>query len=370
VNILIMNNGYLVHSVSGGTNHLFGVARGCAEQHNVSFIVPEPAADLLPERVQKICYPSHFPKSILGIVGVYLSRIIKATRRARRQPADVVLTLSLLFDIVPAFVHKAVFKSFVGVFVFHVIPFRKGKTFWQKLQFTLSYLAQRIALLFYRRADVIFAGNSQVRQELLDLGLPEERITIQYPAVNIEGVRRAVPTVKYDVVFVGRMVARKGIYDIVDASRDLGLRVGFIGEGEERLSLEQYIADGKLEDQFDVLGHLSVTELYSLLAGSRCVAFPSYEEGYGIVIAEAILAGKPVISYELPHYREAFGEGPILVPVGNKEALRHAFQQFAEGKVDEVAIRERYESVRILSEVDATEQVMSYMTSCMLEAAR
>ncbi|MBL7011631.1 MAG: glycosyltransferase [Kiritimatiellales bacterium] len=357
-----MNNGYLAHSVSGGTNHLFGLAEGFAVEHQVSFVAPSLAADLLPEQTKHICYPSFIPRSVVETILVYLTRIVKASRRVRREPAEMVLTLSLLFDVIPAFVHRTVFKSSVGIFVFHLIPLRRGGSFSQKLQFFSSYVAQRMAFFFYRRADVIFPGNSQVKQQLIELGISEERMEMQYPAVNIDGVRQAASIPRYDVIFIGRMVARKGIYDLVDTVRDLGLRVGLIGEGEERLPLQAYIAERGLSSQFDVLGHLSIPEAYGLLKGSRCLAFPSYEEGYGIAIAEAILAGKPVITYELPHYREAFGDGPVYVPVGDKEKLRTAFQDLVAGRINECKIKGAYKSVIILDSAAAAKQVFIKMT--------
>lgn len=362
MNILFMNNGYLAHSVSGGTNHLFGLAEGFSAEHNVVFVAPAPAADLLPEQAKHICYRSHFPKTVFGTIFVYLARIVKASRLARREPAELVLSLSLLFDIIPAFVHRAVFGSSVVIFVFHLIPFRRGGSLAQKLQFISSYVAQRIALRFYRSADVVFPGNSQVKQQLIDLGIPEERMEVQYPAVNMKEVEQAEPIWRYDVLFIGRMVARKGIYDLVDALQGLDLSAGLIGEGEERVPLQAYITEREMDDQIDVLGHLSIPEAYGLLKGSRCLAFPSYEEGYGIAIAEAILAGKPVITYELPHYREAFGEDLLYVPVGDKEKLREAFERLAAGQIDECEIKRRYETRRILSKGDAAEQVFRKMT--------
>lgn len=365
MNILIMNNGYLAHSVSGGTNHLFGLAEGFRAEHHVAFIAPAPAADLLPEQARQVCYRSRFPKTVVGTIFVYLARIVKASRLTRREPAEMVLTLSLLFDVIPAFVHRSVFKSSVGIFVFHLIPFRRGDSFSQRLQFLSSYVAQRIALRFYRHADVIFPGNSQVQAQLMELGIPEEKMEIQYPAVNVSEVAQAVPIQRYDVIFIGRMVERKGIYDLVNAVQGLDLTVGLIGVGEECEPLQRYIRKLGMETQCDILGHLSNPEAYGLLKGSRCLAFPSYEEGYGIAIAEAILAGKPVITYELPHYREAFGDGPVYVPVGDKKALRAAFESLATGQIDENEIKRRYETGRILSKRDAAKQVFRKMTEVM-----
>ncbi len=360
--ILLMNNGYLAHTVSGGTNHLIGLAEAYAEDHDVSFIVPAPAADLLPAGVARIGYPSRYPRSLVGMITTYLTRIVKAARLARREPADVVLALSLLYDVLPAVVHRRTHGSRLGIFVFHLIPRRKGHTQRRRPQFATSYLAQRIAIRLYASADVVFAGNSGVVEELKELGIPEGRILVQHPAIDTESILEARPIHRYDALFIGRMVARKGIYDLVEAARGLDLRVGFVGEGEERARLQRLITEHGLGDQFEVTGHLSATEAHGLLRGCRCLVLPSYEEGYGMVIAEAIAAGRPVITYELPHYRDAFGSGPIYVPVGDKAALRSALAIAAKGGLAERAIRNRYREVRVCDKAEVARRVLEAMT--------
>lgn len=356
--ILLMNNGSLAHSLSGGTTHLYGLAEVLAKEHDVAFIAPASAEDLLPGAVRRSCYSSRFPQSVTGTILVYLDRMVKASRLARKEPADVVLSLSLLFDVFPALIHKRVHGSTLGIFVFHLVPRRTARSLRQKLQFEISFLAQRIAIRFYGMADVVFVGNCEVRDELKKLGIPEHRMKIQYPATNTEIILQAQPIKKYDVLFLGRMVARKGIYDLVEAARGLDLRIGLVGEGEDRIPLQRFIQERGLDHQFDVTGHLPDPEAHGLLRGCRCLVLPSYEEGYGIVIAEAIVAGKPVITYELPHSRRAFGDGPIYVPVGDKAELRSALISVAEGALDEQTVRSRYKDVRLLTKAQATGQVL------------
>lgn len=357
-----MNNGYLTRSVSGGTNHLLGLAEALAKEHDIAILAPVQADVFLPEAARRICYSSRFPRSVVGTVSTYLARMVQAVRLARKQPADLVLSLSLLFDVLPAAVHKRTHGSTLGVFVFHLIPRRRGHTLRQRLQFATSYLAQRLAIRLYASADVVFAGSSGVVGELKELGIPEDRILVQHPAIDTESILEARPIHRYDALFIGRMVARKGIYDLVDAARGLDLRVGFVGEGEERVRLQELITEHGLGDQFELTKHLSATEAHGLLRGCKCLVLPSYEEGYGMVIAEAIVAGRPVITYELPHYRGAFGSGPIYVPVGDKAALRSALAIAASGGLDESAIRNRYREARVCDKAEVARRVLEAMT--------
>lgn len=76
-------------------------------------------------------------------------------------------------------------------------------------------------------------------------------------------------------------------------------------------------------------GPLDDGELAGLLANARALLFPSFAEGYGIPLAEALAAGLPVIANDLPVFRE-IGQGvPELLPASDREAWRKAILNYA-----------------------------------------
>ncbi len=76
-------------------------------------------------------------------------------------------------------------------------------------------------------------------------------------------------------------------------------------------------------------GPLNDQELADILAGTRALLFPSFAEGYGIPLVEALASGIPVIASDLPVFRE-IGQGvPDLLPVDDVSAWRRAVQDYS-----------------------------------------
>jgi len=361
--ILILNNGYLTRTPSGGDKHLLDLGDALSRQHDVTIILPNIAADLPASGLRKRTYWAWQPRSTFGIMAAYFLRGIRALGMALHERADIVLSSSGPIDILPALANRWIFGSCVVVYPFHLVPRREASGLMQGFQFAVSRLAQIYALFLMRRADVVFTDNSIVKSELVAQGIPVNRIHVQRPVVNVAQVQLAATIPRYRVVFIGRMVRSKGIYDLVDALKLVSVSAGLIGDGEERLALSEYVFACGLAHRVQVLGPLPFDDMYALLKGCDLFVFPSYEEGYGIAIAEAIAAGKPVLAYELPHYREVFNNSLITVPIGNAKMLTMRMQDFFEGRIDAAAIQDRYRSVYLASKESAADFELNIIKS-------
>ena len=68
-----------------------------------------------------------------------------------------------------------------------------------------------------------------------------------------------------------------------------------------------------LKDHVLELGDCGDVELASLIAGARALLMPSFAEGFGMPVAEALQLGTPVIATDLPVYREFAGTIPTYL---------------------------------------------------------
>lgn len=77
------------------------------------------------------------------------------------------------------------------------------------------------------------------------------------------------------------------------------------------------------------LGKLPDGEVATLLAGARALLMPSFTEGYGLPVAEALSAGVPVICSDIPAHREIGGDVPDFVDPLDTLAWGKAVTDFA-----------------------------------------
>lgn len=173
-----------------------------------------------------------------------------------------------------------------------------------------------------QKADLIVTISETTQKNLLRLQLipPEkcrfvhlgcEKLALSPLAVN-SGIKDILPK-KY-VLFVGCIEVRKNIEHVLEAVKpfdDLMLVLaGSPGYGYERIAerIEQFP-----QERLYRFTHGSRNELAHLYANATALLLPSWEEGFGLPIVEAMSAGCPVITSNLSANAEIGGDGALLV---------------------------------------------------------
>ena len=88
--------------------------------------------------------------------------------------------------------------------------------------------------------------------------------------------------------------------------------------------------DESLRGHVVELNHCSDMELAAHIAAARALLFPSFVEGYGLPLTEALAAGVPVIASDLPVFREIGAEIPEFLDPHNDAAWEAAILDYAE----------------------------------------
>lgn len=119
---------------------------------------------------------------------------------------------------------------------------------------------------------------------------------------------------------------------LVDEMGDNVPRLLIIGQrGWEAESVFSLLdsAEEKLREHVIELGRCSDSEMARHLASARALLFPSFVEGYGLPLTEALGAGVPVIASDLPVFRELAGTLPDYLKPNDESGWARAIAEYA-----------------------------------------
>ena len=182
------------------------------------------------------------------------------------------------------------------------------------------------------RSDFFVCVSEHGRSVLEDRGVTADRIRVVPPGFDRLFAGGADPTVRDDDIVralcVGQWIPRKGILDLVHAwaaSERSGATLDLIGETEAdsgyAAAIREAIAAAP-DASIKVRGSVDDTALARAYAEADLFVLPSRYEGYGIVFAEALARGLPLIACDAGPVPELVGEEAArLVPPGDVDAI-------------------------------------------------
>lgn len=211
--------------------------------------------------------------------------------------------------------------------------FEQGSTRWSLA------LQARAECTNARRAARVLAPSEYSRRRIAELyGVESSQVRVVPPAFDAVRWRRVLaemavphPPGRPTVLCVGRMYPRKNHAALLRAAtllaRDLPtVEFRIAGDGPERARLEAQAVALGLGDTVRFLGQVQVGVLALEYASCDVFCLPSLQEGFGLVFAEAMVAGKPIVACDasstpevVTHVRNGY-----LVPPGDDQALANA----------------------------------------------
>jgi glycosyltransferase involved in cell wall biosynthesis len=188
---------------------------------------------------------------------------------------------------------------------------------------------------------------------LAELGVPPERVSVVAPGVDRPARAAREPTNRrrprlVRLLSVGSLTPRKG-HDVLLRAlarlRDLPWRLWLVGAERDRRHarrLRTLAAALGLAGRIDWLGTVSAAELERRYRTADVFVLPSRLEGYGIVFAEAMAAGLPVIAAASPAVSEVVpADAGRLVAAGDDRALAAALAATLGATIRDPALRAR-----------------------------
>jgi colanic acid/amylovoran biosynthesis glycosyltransferase len=193
------------------------------------------------------------------------------------------------------------------------------------------YLRRRDEL--WEKATFFLCISEFIRRTALKRGFPPEKLRCIYTGTDLGLFQfQSVPRDPDMILFVGRLVEKKGCNHLLDALAEVrkvrpAVRLVLIGVGQLEQALRQRAATEQLPCEFLGVQPARVVKEYMARAQVFCVpsitASNGDSEGLGMVFIEALAMGAPVASFEHGGIAEVVNHGKsgLLAPEGDYHAL-------------------------------------------------
>ena len=327
--ILIISNGWGVKTIGGGEYHISRVMGYWSRCNQITLVIPRSGYEI----VKKII-PSnielYFSSHELGITKLstsiffYLKRIIGSIFLKSEKPDVVISASHFLYDVLPAYILSKRFNSKLIIYNHSVLQqTRKASLDFYNI---LSLLNEKLGIFISRSADSIFTVNDDTKRFLLEKKFKKEMI---FETDNgIDGVDTNTEldlNKEFDCCYCGRISRRKGAYDIIKIWNKIvqiipGSKLVIIGDGPDFENIKRMIEKYNLKNNILLTGFLFGNEKIQKMSSSKIFLFPSYEEGWGIAISEALSLNLAVVCYDLDAYT-IFKDGIAKIQTGRIDKM-------------------------------------------------
>jgi len=168
-----------------------------------------------------------------------------------------------------------------------------------------------------------------MKAELAKAGLDAARIHVIPPfAHGLAGTPRPA-AFRQEILFAGRIVWAKGVFDLLDALPRIDPRFGLViaGRGPSESEARDRVIDLGLDGRVAFRGWVPHQDLAPLYARAKLVVMPSrWQEPFGIAGLEAQFLGRPVVAYDVGGIGEWLADRRtgLLAPPGDIPALAAA----------------------------------------------
>jgi glycosyltransferase involved in cell wall biosynthesis len=312
--------------MSGGDRHLLEVASRWRERVDLTILAPEGfeavAAPFLPGVRIARCGSIGARRRRGGpLLALEYLRRGAAALAARHPPTDAVLASSHFLPDAAGLAAATRDRALGVVYVYHLIAGRAARdprTAWSKTD-------ERLALRVLRgRAAVVFTSNPVTERALHGRGFEPVHTSVGLDLAVYAG--RSLRRRSLQALYLARMVPTKGVLDAVRAWAKVaaalpGAQLVMAGDGPQRAEAGRLVQSLGLRDRVRFPGFVGEEEKRRLLAESSLLLAPSFEEGFGLSVAEALATGTPVVAYRLPVLDELFGDVYLGAPAGDVDRL-------------------------------------------------
>ena len=286
--------------------------------------------------------------------------------RGLRPSSDVDLTVGFDMDgyrIAKGHPHVAALKGVIA----DEVRFESGFTRW-----TMSIQARCERLHVHRAARVLVTSEYSADRAAESYGL-RTRPTIVPELIDLSewrGIlaRHPAAAEPFTVLYVGRFYLRKRVNVLLNAAALLrermpDLRVRIIGNGPCNDRWRTLAQELRLDGTVTWLGDVTRSQLAAEYNRASAFCLPSVQEGFGIVLLEAMAAGKPIVASRAAAIPEVAPHASFAEP-DDAESLAAAIERVAQSPIVAAQMRDR--GLEIVEQYDAAPVAQRFLAAAAI----
>ncbi len=240
-------------------------------------------------------------------------------------------------------------------------------------------------------ADKIIAISKQTKSDILELfKTPEEKITVCYQSCHPafgelvkeeekQRVARLYNLPEQFFLYVGSIIERKNLLNVCKAvfllRNEINIPLVVIGEGGKyKLLVKDFIRQNGLEKKIIFLSESaaakssatfqSASDFPAIYQSAMAMIYPSYFEGFGIPVLEALWSRLPVITSNVSCLPEAGGDGAYYVNPASAEEIAAGMKKIYEDGIFAESMRKKgWQHAQLFTPEKCAENVMNVYKS-------
>jgi glycosyltransferase involved in cell wall biosynthesis len=280
----------------------------------------------------------------------FFSRKLSSLWRSKWMTKDLIeLDIELFHGLsheIPVNIHQTSIKSVVTI---HDLIFEHYPEQYNPLDVKLYQRKFRHAC---QHADRIIAISEQTKKDIVDFYQTDpNKIDVCYQSCDssfnssVSKEQKQLVAAKFSLptkffLSVGSIIERKNLLNICKAvqmlekNSEVNLVVIGKGSGKYKNEVDSFIEKNNLSSKITFLSDVNSADLPAIYSLSEALIYPSYFEGFGIPVLEALSVGVPVITSAVSCLPEAGGDAALYVNPDNPNEIADSMLKVLKGGED------------------------------------
>ncbi len=217
-------------------------------------------------------------------------------------------------------------------------------TFKEKVSRTILRFLHGASL--HKATKIVAVSNTAKQSVIRFFNIAPEKITVIYNGfIPLGEVGKAIEVPEKFFLFAGVIKARKNVFGVIHAfaefaQTDTNHSLVIAGKtgGVYAQEAERLVEELGITEQVRFVGYVTDEELRYLYTKATALVFPSFVEGFGMPVLEAMSAGLPVITSNTGALAEVAGDAALLANPHSPSSIARAMQRLA----DDPLLRDMY----------------------------